>query len=85
MNKVCLSIKSLYDGYGENLAYCNISIDDEGYYDLQTLEIGTVCMDGEECEILSDNKGIVILVNNNGECNCQFKLTKEEFETAILK
>lgn len=48
---------------------------------------GTVlCMDGETCVVkLVDDLGNVILVNDNGECNTSFALSKKESEVAIFK
>lgn len=78
----CISIKSLYEKYGYNLTYCNISTEDDGYYDLQTEEAGTVCMDGESCKIIKQDDKQITLTNYDGEMRTTFVLTKEEFEVA---
>ena len=82
---VCLSIERLYEKYGESLTHCTISTKDEGYFDLRTIEAGIVCMDGEECEVLKDDEFGITLINRDGEADCEFKLTKEEFEIAYLR
>lgn len=82
--KVCLSVESLYNKYGKDLTYCTISVEDKGYFDLQTLEAGTVCMDGETCEVISDKGNEVTLINREGESDYEFKLTKEEFGVACF-
>lgn len=81
-NTVCLSVKALHYKYGENLTHCTISTEDDGYFDLQTLGVGTVCMDGEECEVVKNDGFDVTLVNREGESDYEFLLTKEEFEVA---
>lgn len=80
----CISVYALYSKYGNTLAHCTISVEDEGYYDLQTPGAGTVCMDGETCEAISDDGKVVTLINREGELDCDFKLTKEEFEVACF-
>jgi len=84
MKNICISVKALYDKYGEKLSYCNISTEDDGYYDLQTEFSGTVCMDGENCEVIEENDDVVKLLNKDGEINTTFTLTLEEFYIATL-
>lgn len=82
MKEICISVKSLFERYGEKLTYCTISRDDGNYYDLQTEEAGTVCMDGEVCLIIEENEDEITLTNSDGEIPTTFNLTREEFGIA---
>lgn len=84
MKEAYLSVEELYNKCGESLNYCTVSTKDNGYYDLQTPKDGTVCMDGEKCKIIGSDNNIFTLINVEGEKDCEFQLTKEEFEIAIL-
>jgi len=84
MREACLSIKALYDKFGEHLTYGKILVDrtdDNNYYDLLVSD-GIACMDGEVCEIVHKDDNAVTLVNHDGEVDMTFKLTREEFGVA---
>lgn len=83
MRKTCISVEALNNKLGEDLSFCKIKAEGN-YYDLLTVESGIVCMDGEECEILSSNDEVVELSNSNGEQTTTFKLTKEEYKVATF-
>lgn len=78
MKNITISLKALYANFGENLKYGTISKSVDGeweYYDLETSD-GTVCMDGETCEIV-ENDGNIFTLRSIEEEEV-FKLTKEE-------
>ena len=86
----CISIKSLFEKYGEVLEHNYIDYtyqveNKNHYYDLKdkvTDEL--VCMDGETCLIIEENDSIVRLQNSDGEVTTTFVLTKEEFEVSTF-
>jgi hypothetical protein len=86
----CISIKSLYEKYGEVLEhnYIDYTYQEENgnhYYDLKNKDTHElVCMDGETCLIIEANDSIVRLQNSDGEVATTFVLTKEEFEVSIF-
>lgn len=79
MRKECISVKALYEKFGEHLTYCDISTEDDGeqsFYDLvDKKNRGFLCMDGESCEVLQESDGIVVLLNDG----VTFCLTQEEY------
>lgn len=87
MNKnICISLKSLYEKKGECLHYGGcIEFYNDGksdYYDLRHPEIGTiVCCDGEECEVISEDKEKLVL--SNISTKIEFCLTQEEYAVAV--
>ena len=81
---LCISVQSLHKHFGKQLSYCSIATDDEGHFDLRTPSFGIVCMDGEECEIEKKEKGVVHIVNQNGEQPAHFRLTLNEFTAAFF-
>lgn len=90
MKTVCISIKLLYNEFGENLTFCKIKFTPKGeenehceYYDLQDNNGNILCMDGEECEIL-DSSNNVVLKNLNGEISTEFILSNKEYLIATL-
>ena len=82
-NKVAgVSLKTLYKEKGSNLKYGKIikTIEDGNeYYDLYDLSGEYVCSDGEVCEIVWENEHEIKLLNNYGDYDTVFTLTKEEF------
>lgn len=89
MKTCCVSIKALYNKFGEHLPSGNCielsQYNDHYYYDLRDEWGNLVCMDGEECEIvyeLSSRK--YKLTNRNDELDTTFYLTKEEINCAAF-
>lgn len=85
MRNVCVSVAQLYEQYGDSLVYCDIEVEKDGYeqyYDI--IDNGVVCMDGEVCEVISEDEYRVELLNCNGEVYRKFTLTREEFEVATF-
>lgn len=87
MAKTCISIEALYNKFGSALEFCNIKTiqtnDKSKYFDLFT-NVGLVCMDGESCNIISNDGDVVVLSNEEGEIDYNFMLTIEEFNVATL-
>lgn len=81
--EVCISVKLLYEKYGNDLSFCSIRVD-EDYYDLVINE-QVVCMDGEECIINKHTEKGYVLSNHNGEVTTTFFLTDEEFKIGVLQ
>lgn len=80
----CISVKTLYETYGENLTFCfiaHIKEDDNHYYDL-IYNGHCVCLDGESCSVIQDDrtKNRVLLVCH--ETGVPFLLTDEEYSVA---
>ena len=80
---VTVKVSELYK-VGKALASSELYIEHESdndneWFDLISESKGVVCMDGEECEIISfvDNEGVVFL-NKNGEKDMQFTLYGQE-------
>lgn len=93
-DKVCISIKALYDKYGECLNFCGINriVNDKNNsnYDIYELYNGfdkLVCMDGEGCTIINidNNNESVKLVNKNGETDEVFSLSFDEYKMAVFE
>lgn len=87
--EVCVSLKSLYET-GKELSDTAIFIqkDTDGeleWFDLHSRFGGILCMDGEVCEIVSIDNGLVTLLNKDGEEENEFTLNIEEFEMATYK
>ena len=84
----CLSIKALYESFGEVLEYCTIMHTNDGsneYFDLYKLsEDAIVCMDGEEVTVIEDYGTDLKFINMNGEYPVVFKLTLTEFKIAAF-
>lgn len=92
-DKVYISIKALYEKYGENLDYCGIShhINDENNSNFDTYDLYNgfdklVCMDGEGCTVdsIDNNSESVRLINENGEEVETFYLSFDEYKTAAF-
>lgn len=84
---VCINIENLYNTFGNDLMFNKIkhteqNDDDNEYFDLIDFYGTLVCMDGEEVFILDKNQSIVFLLNQNGENDCIFALTRKEFNIA---
>lgn len=78
---VGMSLKALFGEKSSDLKHGKIIKTIEGvneYYDLYDLNGELACMDGEVCEIVSEDDHKVRLLNNNGEYDTIFTLTKEE-------
>ena len=87
MEEVCISVKALYDKYGETLEWCDIIVeitDGFDYYDLVVLN-EIVCMDGEICKVFHETDNVITLSNNEGEFDFRFNLSREEFNIATFK
>ncbi len=82
--KQCISVKALYEKYGDHLTYCDINYtydEKNNYHDLvDKRNRGILCMDGEFCEVLLEANGIVVLLNDG----VTFCLTREEYYVAVL-
>ena len=79
-----ISVKALYEEYGENLTYCKIEKtedENETYYDLFNSKGMLSLMDGEEAEILSTINDTYKLIGDT----YIFELTPEEFGIATFK
>ena len=79
-----LSVKELYDKYGNHLAFGSIEHtyeDGEEYYDLYDENGFLVCVDGQKCEVISINREEITLKNDNDKL---FLLSREEFENAAV-
>lgn len=85
---VCISISELYAQKGQTLSqtFIDYSVEDkdnQDFYDLLTDSSGIIlCMDGEECEIVS--KTAVDVRLRNIYSNLPFTLSKEEYEIATF-
>ena len=87
MKTYCVSIKALYDKFGENLPSGNTIdiVSWDGYYDLRDKHGNLVCMDGEECEVVYElSSRMYKFTNKNGEFDTTFYLTKEEVSHAAF-
>lgn len=85
--KVCISVKALFDEYGENLERTEIRHTSDGeneYYDLYDPFFGLLCADGEECTICAIDGENVMLENQNGTISSYFWLTTQELQTAVF-
>lgn len=91
---VCIGVSNLYEAHPNGvLTYTDIeyeadrNIDGEleEYYDLRTKDGDLVCMDGESCNVLSKQDGVVTLLNTEGEVDMTFRLTEEEFKIATYR
>lgn len=87
MKTACISLKTLYEHFGEDLACGTIEYtNDNGseYWDLRNGDSIILCMDGESCEVVFHNDRRVELINRDGEIDTKFILSKEEFEIATF-
>ena len=84
MKEVGISVETLYNEYGNILTYGTIRTEEDNYYDLITNDGDLACMDGEICHVMYNNEDDVILINEEGEENFTFRLTKEEFGIAVF-
>ena len=90
LKEKCISIKSLFEKYGEVLThnYIDHTYQEENgnhYYDIRDKITGELmCMDGETCLIIEENDSTVSLQNSDGEVTFTFVLTKEEFEVSTF-
>lgn len=87
--RVSLSIQTLYEHFGERLKcgnYIQRTVDgDNTYFDLRTDAQGIVCCDGEEVLVNSITGNHICCLNDSGEDNAVFELTKEEFGIATFE
>lgn len=78
---VGISLKTLFEATGGELKYGTIEQEFDGefeYYDFVN-ERGTVCMDGENCQIVNiDENSVTLVAEDEKEIN-SFKLTHEEY------
>lgn len=78
---VGISLKTLFEATGGELKYGTIEQELDGefeYYDFVN-ERGTVCMDGENCQIVNiDENSVTLVAEDEKEIN-SFKLTHEEY------
>lgn len=83
----CISVKTLYETYGENLTFCCIEHteeDENHYYDL-FYNGYCVCMDGESCSIIQDDRTknqFLLVCHDSG---VPFLLTDEEYSVASFR
>lgn len=87
MKNITISLKELYDKFNGQLKHGEIIKEVDGefeYYDLQT-DTGTVCMDGETCEIIDSGDFGYKLLNTNGEADTTFILTNEEYNVGVFE
>ena len=87
MKNITVSLKSLYDEFNGQLEHGEIIKEIDGefeYYDLQTA-IGTVCMDGELCQIVDSGEFGYELLNTYGESDMTFILTNEEYNIGVFE
>lgn len=83
---VTVSLKAIYDKFGEQLENGKIikSVDGESeYYDLQINDV-IACMDGESCKVVGSGDFGYELLNTNGEVDTKFILTKEEYSVGVF-
>ena len=81
MENVTISLKTLYDKFGDNLEHGEIIKSGEGeqeYYDLYNVDSVLACMDGETCEVIEFKRAKNITVLLNLESDYSFALTNEE-------
>lgn len=88
MKTVGISLEALYNKFGGQLVHGEIIKEIDGeweYYDLQTL-LGTVCMDGEICEVInSGDYGYELLSEGEDERENSFILTNEEYDVGVYE
>lgn len=87
LKEVTISLAALYERYNGKLNQGTIEktvSNGEEYYDLIE-DNGRVCMDGETCEIVSEEGDQYVLSNPKGEQETTFKLTKEEMKVAVFQ
>lgn len=80
-----ISVKTLYEKFGEKLKYSHINVD-EDFYDLYNELNLFSCFDGESVRILEDKGDYLVLQSLcDTATDYFFKLSKEEFEVATFK
>ena len=80
MKSITVCLASLYEKFHGHLANGVIEKSYDGeteYYDLFVND-SLVCMDGETCTILHENKDSIVLLNDYGEKNSTFTLSTDE-------
>ena len=86
--EVCVSLQSLYETgkeLSDTTTYIQKDTDGElEWFDLHSKLGGVLCMDGEECEIVSIDNDFVTLLNREGDENTEFIFSKDEFEIATF-
>lgn len=80
----CISVKELFENFGSSLIHTDIVHMGE-YYDLYDKSGKVVCLDGEECNVLSVDDQNVVLENKCGEEPVIFKLLLKEFDIAAFR
>lgn len=93
MKTACISVKTLYEHFGEKLTYGIIEKDygsneesDRHYYDLYNMHDDMIaCMDGENVQIVEENETSIKFLNTDGEKDVEFLLSREEFEIASFQ
>ena len=93
MNKaIGISVKALYDTYGEKLTYSRIERTIDGndiYYDLYNDKNILAIMDGEtaigEIAIITNKDIDSITLVSTADGNNSFRLSREEYEIAVFE
>ena len=83
MENITISLKTLYDKFGDNLEHGDIvRSGDNGqeYYDFYNTDNVLVCIDGETCEVIESDRVGNITVLLNLESDFSFALTNEEID-----
>ena len=98
MERVIISVKSLYEKYGTNLTFGKIERIPFGqdsdiceYYDLYDNNGNIVCIDGEKCSVVTMENNIMLTNEDEGNRDPEaefiestFMLTREEYEIATF-
>lgn len=88
MKTCCVSVKALYDKFGNYLPsgnYIRVSCEGDYYYDLYDKYGNLVYTDGEECEVVYElSSRMYKFTNRDGEFDAVFYLTKEEMDYACI-
>lgn len=94
--EVCISLMTLFERYKNDMECEKVDIScgeirhsyqeetDTHYYDLYNSKGEIMCMDGETCQVISELENEVMFLNQDGENDVEFTLTKEEFEYATF-
>jgi len=81
--EVSINVEQLNFSFGNKLSYGTIETDDD-YFDLYNTDGNIACMNGEECVIEQVGEVLITLVNQNGEGDIHFTLTRSEADAAIV-
>lgn len=80
-SEVGISVKTLYETFGEQLEFHKIDTSEKGYYDIRGKFEEIICADGEICNVIGKRNGIVTLWGDDAT----FTLNEKEFEVAVFK